>query len=69
MTEFDQELRLALHRHKAKTKQPIFKIADECNISRNSLYAFSAGNSGLNGENTKSLMDYLNLTVELKQQS
>ena len=67
MTEFDEKLRLKLHSYKAENKKALFKIADDCEISRNSLYAFSAGNSSLNGENTKSLMDYLNLTVNLEE--
>lgn len=67
MTEFDQKLRLALVKYKAETKTPLYQIADDCDIARNSLYQFNAGNSGLNGANTHSLMNYLGLTVELKE--
>lgn len=66
MTEFDEKLRLELHAHKAKNKKALFKIADETGIARNSLYAFSSGHSSLNGENTRNLMKYLGLKVELK---
>lgn len=67
MTEFDQKLRLALVKYKAETKTPLYQIADDCDIARNSLYQFNAGNSSLNGANTHSLMNYLGLTVELKE--
>ena len=67
MTEFDEKLRLEMVKHKAKTKTPLFKIADECGIARNSLYQFNAGNSSLNGKNTHSLMNYLGLTVNLEE--
>jgi len=66
MTEFDEKLRLALVKYKAQTKTPLYIIADDCGIARNSLYQFNAGNSALNGKNTHSLMEYLGLTVELK---
>ena len=66
MTEFDEKLRLELIKYKANTKTPLFKIADECEIARNSLYQFSAGNSALNGKNTHSLMTYLGLSVRLE---
>jgi len=67
MNEFDHKLRLRLHEYKTINKVPFHKIADDCEISRNSLYAFSAGNSSMNSTNIKSLMDYLNLTVELTE--
>jgi hypothetical protein len=66
MTEFDQKLRLELVKYKAETKTPLYEIADTCDIARNSLYQFNAGNSSLNGKNTHSLMEYLGLSVELK---
>jgi len=67
MTEFDQKLRLALVKYKAETKTPLYQIADDCDIARNSLYQFNAGNSALNGKNTHSLMEYIGLSVELKE--
>ena len=67
MTEFDKKLRLALVKYKAEARIPLYKIADSCDIARNSLYQFNAGNSALNGKNTHSLMRYLGLTVDLKE--
>ena len=66
MTEFDEKLRLELIKYKAKTKTPLYQIADDCDIARNSLYQFNAGNSALNGKNTHSLMTYLGLSVKLE---
>ena len=66
MTEFDEKLRLELIKYKAKTKTPLYQIADDCDIARNSLYQFNAGNSALNGKNTHSLMTYLGLSVRLE---
>ena len=67
MTEFDEKLRIELVKYKANNKISLYEIADECDIARNSLYQFNAGNSSLNGKNTHSLMNYLGLTVELKE--
>ncbi|MDR9419482.1 hypothetical protein [Gracilimonas sp.] len=67
MTEFDEKLRLALHSFKSANKMKFHEIANDCGIKPHSLYAFTSGNSGLNGEDTKVLMDYLNLTVNLEE--
>ena len=67
MTEFDEKLRLELIKYKANTKTPLYQIADDCDIARNSLYQFNAGNSALNGKNTHSLMTYLGLSVRLEE--
>lgn len=68
MTEFDKKLNLALHSHKMETGKKVYQIAEEAGINQQSLYSFTAGNSSLNGENTKKLLAYLGLTVELKEE-
>lgn len=67
MTEFDLKLNGKLHEHKMATGKATYKIADECNIHQKRLYAFTSGQRSLNSEDTKKLMDYLNLNVELTE--
>lgn len=65
MTEFDVKLNGKLHEHKMATGKAIYKIAEDCEIHEKRLYAFTSGKRSLNSEDTKKLMDYLNLNVQL----
>lgn len=69
MTEFDKKLNVKLHEFRRDTGDPTYKIAKDAGIGKDTLYKFLAGKRSLNGENTKKLMDYLNLTVELKEKN
>jgi hypothetical protein len=67
MTEYDNKLNHALHEHKLNNKLKTYEVAQLAGINKQSLYNFQSGATSLSGENTKKLMDYLNLTVELKE--
>lgn len=66
LTEFDKKLNSRLHEYRIEEGKPIYKIAEEAGINRDMIYGFTSGRRALNGESTKKLMDYLNLSVELK---
>lgn len=68
MTEFDVKLNGKLHEYKMKSDKAIYKIANECGIHEKRLYAFTSGKRSLNGEDVGKLLDYLGLTVELKEE-
>ena len=67
MTVFDQELRKEVHKFRVENDLKIYEVADLAGISRNDFYHFTAGRRSLKGENVKSLMDALNLTLELNR--
>lgn len=67
MTEFDNKLNHALHQHKLDTGLKTYQVADKASINRQSLYNFQSGSTSLSPENTKKLMDHLNLTVNLEE--
>ena len=67
MTEFDRQLNIKVHEHKMDSGLSVYEIADKSGIARDTLYKFASGVRSMNAENTKKLMDYLNLTVNLEK--
>lgn len=66
MTEFDKKLNNKLHHYKAETGKTFYQISKEVGIPANRVYRFTSGERGLNGEDTKKMLGYLGLTVELR---
>lgn len=68
MTEFDEKLRKKLHHYKADSGMSFQEIAKDAGIKNHSIYRFTSGSLPLNGEDVGKLLDYLGLTVELKEE-
>jgi len=66
MTEFDEKLNIAMHKYKMREGKKTKEIADDIGVTPQALYNFQNGRSSLNAENTKKLMDYLNISVDFK---
>lgn len=67
MTEFDQKLRNKLASHKEITGKTYYQIADDLDIHRQTIYDFRSGKRSLTSENIQRVINYLGLTIELKE--
>jgi len=67
MTEFDKKLNGKLHEFKLENGIKTWQVAENAGIAKQTLYNFQSGANSMNAENTKKLMDYLNLSVNLEE--
>lgn len=63
-TEFDTNLKNKLQKHLDSTKTSIYRVSEETGIKYPMLHRFLTDEkSGLNGENSYKIMQYLNLEI------